>query len=262
MKIQLMWLNLMILVALCGSMGCASLQRVTADVLVPVEEENRLGQQLARELDMELRFHDDVEVQSYVRDLGALILRRVENSPRGINYRFVVIDDPDVVNAFAIPGGHIYVYSGLLRAMDNEAELTAVLSHEIAHVTRRHVAQRLVAAYGAAAVSRMAFGEEPGLVGQLVTAVAGQGFMLRYSRDQERDADEWGLQYQVKANYNPEAFLSFFRKLAGGPALPTFLSSHPSPEDRVEYLSQQIRRIDPRPSRLEAERFQQMKARL
>ena len=255
-------LTTVLMVCLAWTAGCAGVQRVAADVLIPIEEENRLGEELSREIDKELTFHPDAEVLRYVRDLGASILQHVPNSPRGIRYRFVVVDDRDTINAFAIPGGHIYVYSGLLRAMDNEAELAAVLSHEIAHVTRRQVAQRLVAAYGAEAVARMALGEEPGLIAQLVTAVVAQGFMLRYSRDQERDADEWGLQYQVNANYNPEAFLTFFRKLGGSPSPPTFLSTHPSPEDRIEYMRQWIREISPRPTRLEEERFLRIRARL
>lgn len=259
---QMSWLLMVLLVSLVWSTGCAGVQRAAADVLIPVEEENRLGQELSQQIDAELRIHSDEQLQRYVRDLGAQILRHVPNNPRGINYRFVVIDDIETINAFAIPGGHIYVYTGLLRVMDNEAELAAVLSHEIAHVTRRHVAQRLVAAYGAESVSRMALGQEPGLIAQLVTAVVGQGFMLRYSRDQERDADEWGLQYAVAADYNPEAFLTFFRKLRGGPTVPSFLSTHPSPDDRIEYMSQWIRRINPRPTRLEEARFQAVKARL
>lgn len=255
MKIQTMVMFLAT-VSMVFLTGCGTIfQRTAADVLVPVEEENRLGKEVAREIDKELTFHSSTEVQTYVRELATSILRNVPNIPRGIQFRFVVVDDPDTINAFAIPGGGIYIYSGLMRAMDSEAELVAVLSHEIAHVTRRHVAQRLVAAYGADAISRAALGEEPGIVGQLATAVIGQGFMLRYSRDQERDADEWGFDYMVRANYDPQAFVTFFRKLEGAPSPPTFLSSHPPPSERVQNIRQMIQELDRVPTRTEAERF-------
>lgn len=253
----------LLMVTMIWTSGCGTIfGRTAAAVLVPVEEENRLGQQVAQQLDQELTYHPDSQIQRYVRDLGTAILRNVDNVPQGIEFRFVVVDDPDTINAFAIPGGGIYIYSGLMKTMDNEAELAAVLSHEIAHVTRRHIAQRLVAAYGADAVARAALGEEPGIVAQLVTAVVAQGFMLRYSRDQERDADDWGFQYLVRANYNPEAFVTFFRKLQGHPSPPTFLSSHPPPGERAETIAQMIRELDRRPTRTEEERFIQMRNRL
>jgi beta-barrel assembly-enhancing protease len=243
--------------------GCGTVfSRAAADVLVPVEEENRLGREIAREIDAELTFHSDTEVVQYVQNLGQQILRRVDNVPSGIRFYFRVVDDPNTINAFAIPGGGIYIYTGLMRAMDNEAELVAVLSHEIAHVTRRHIAQRLVAAYGAQRISEAALGNDPGLIGSLAATVIGQGFLLRYSRDQERDADEIGFEYMVAANYNPEGFVTFFRKLEGQPTPPTIISSHPPPSERVQYLTEMIRALDQRPTRLEAERFLQIKARL
>ncbi len=250
----------LLLVGLAAALsGCATFSRAAADTLVPVAEENRLGREVAREIDSQLTFHSNEEVQRYVSDLGRQILRHVDNVPAGINFTFQVVDDPTTINAFAIPGGGIYVYTGLMRAMDNEAELVAVLSHEIAHVTRRHIAQRLVAAYGAQRVSNAALGNDPGLIGTLTATVIGQGFLLRYSRDQERDADEIGFGYMVSANYNPEAFITFFRKLEGGPTPPTLISSHPPPAQRIQYLTQMIRELPQRPTRTEAERFQQIK---
>lgn len=244
--------------------GCGTFfGRAAADVLIPVDEEVRLGREVKREIHAGLTFSNDAEVVRYVENLGAQILRHVDNAPRGIEFEFHVVDDAETINAFAIPGGGIYVYTGLMLAMDNEAELVAVLSHEIAHVTRRHIAQRLVAAYGAQAISQAALGQNPGLIGSLASAVIGQGFLLRYSRDQERDADEIGFEYMVSANYNPEAFVTFFRKLErAGPSPPTLISSHPPPSARVEYLTAMIRALPQRPTRLEAERFLQIRSRL
>lgn len=262
MRFHILWLSMMMLLSV-GSVGCGTvLGRAAADVLVPVEEENQLGRELVKEIEAEVRLHPDAEVQRYVRELGENIARGVREVPQGIRFRFVVVDDPNTINAFAIPGGHIYIYSGLIRAADNEAELAAVISHEIAHVTRRHVAQRLVAAYGAETVAQMALGEQPGIIAQLVALVASQGFMLKYSRDQESEADEYGLQYLVQANYDPGGFVTFFQKLEGQPRVPTFLSSHPSPTQRITVLKRAIREMDQRPTRTEEARLQEMKQRL
>lgn len=262
MRFQILWLSMVMMFSL-GSVGCGTVVgRAAADVLVPVEDENQLGEELMKEIESEVTLHSDVEVQRYVRDLGEQIARGVQNVPRGIRFRFAVVDDPNTINAFAIPGGYIYVYSGLIRAADNEAELAAVLSHEIAHVTRRHVAQRLVAAYGAETVAQMALGQEPGIIAQLVTVVASQGFMLKYSRDQESDADEYGLNYLVAAGYDPGGFVTFFQKLEGQPRVPTFLSSHPSPTQRITALKRMIRRLDHRPTRTEEARIREIQQRL
>ncbi len=257
------WLVMLVsLVGLVGTTGCPAFLRPAADVLIPVEEERALGEEIEGELHEELEFSDDEVLRSYVEGLGNDIVRRIDERPRGIRFRFYVVDDPEMINAFAVPGGGIYVYTGLIRAMDNEAELTAVLAHEIAHVTRRHIAQRLVAIYGVDLLSRMALGQEPGTVAQIVNAVVQTGMFLRYSRDQERDADAFGVQYHVAAGYNPEAFITFFRKLEAQPSPPTFLSTHPSPRERIENIRQHIREFDRVPSRLEEERFLQMRNRI
>lgn len=255
----------MVLVLVVTGVGmatsCATVGRGAADALVPIEEEVRLGQEMSRELEEELEFSDDGQLTSYVEMLGEEVLAEA-SYPEGLEFEFHLVDDDEMINAFAIPGGGIYVYTGLIAAMENEAELTAVLGHEIAHVTRRHIAQRLVTLYGLELVSRMALGEEPGLLGQLVTAVAGQGFMLSYSRDQERDADEWGVRYQAAAGWNPEGFITFFEKLDDQPTPPTFLSTHPAPAERIDNIRDHIDNLDRVPTELGQERFERMQDRI
>lgn len=254
---------LSIVLLVVGLLGCAHWFAWAADVLVPVEEENRLGEEFEQQLDEELDFHDDPQLVGYVRDRGEEIVDAAAGDvPEGIEVEFHVVDDDEMVNAFAIPGGGVYVFTGLMEAMDNEAEFTAVLAHEVAHVTQRHIARRLVAAYGAELVSRMALGEEPGLVGQLVTAVARQGFLLSYSRTQEREADEFGVHYHVDAGYDPREFISFFEKLQDQPAPPVFLSTHPPPAERIENIRRHIEEISEVPDRTERQRFQRAKDRI
>ena len=259
------WMMMVVMVLTLGTgvnaMGCATTPgRAAADALVPISDEVAMGRQMADELERELTMHPDPEVQRYVQQLGEQVVRSVPDRPKGLAFRFNVVDDPSQINAFAIPGGGIYVYSGLLRAMENEAELVAVLSHEVAHVTRRHIAQRLVTAYGIDAIAQLALGQNPGLLGQLVGAVAAQGFMLKYSRDHERDADEWGLRYMVRMDYDPHGFVTFFEKLAGdGPQLPEFLLTHPHADDRIDRIEALIDQLPQTPTRDGREAFQAMK---
>lgn len=244
--------------------GCATVAgatEVAAEVLLPPREEVRLGRQMAREVAEELSFHRDDLVQNYVEALGNRIAAKAD-TPSPIRYTFRVVDDADQINAFAMPGGYIYVYSGLIKAADNEAELAAVMAHEIAHVTERHVAERLVAAYGLQAITAAALGEDPGLIEQLVAAVAGQGFLLKYSRDHEREADAVGFEYMVAAGYDPMGFVTFFEKLEGGPRMPDLLSSHPAPDDRIEAARRRIERLRRRPTETNPEGLARVKRRL
>ncbi len=241
--------------------GCSTVGTGAADALVPIEEENRLGREIASELEQELEFSDDRQLAGYVELLGREVL--AETTEReGLEFEFHLVDDDEMINAFAIPGGGIYIYTGLIKAMDNEAELTAVLGHEIAHVTRRHIAQRLVAIYGIEVVSQMALGQEAGLLAQLVTAIVQQGFMLSYSREHERDADRWGVRYQAAAGWNPEGFVTFFQKLEDQPSPPTFLSTHPPPAERIENIRRHIDDLDQVPTELGEERFERMRGRI
>src|SRR5438132_833649 len=122
-------------VALTITTHCATfgIGRMAADLLLPVSEENKLGAQMAAEVKQKL--HPSRELQDYVAKVGAKIAAKAKDAPRGIKFTYKVIDDDKTVNAFALPGGHIYVYTGLLKMAGDEAELAAVLGHETAHVT-------------------------------------------------------------------------------------------------------------------------------
>ncbi len=244
--------------------GCAGTKtgRVAADALVPVSEENSLGRQVAAEVEQELTIHSNSEVQQYIRKLGEQIVSVVNDVPSGIRFTFQVVDDPRTVNAFALPGGYIYVYSGLMAKMNTEAELAAVLSHEIAHVTRRHVAQRLVTLYGVELLSKVALGSEPGVVTGIVATVVEQGFLLRYSREQETDADEVGLRYMIRANYNPYGFVDFFSLMLDQQSPPEFLLTHPLPANRIKLMKSEIQKISNVPTRDNREEFQAIKRQL
>jgi len=233
--------------------GCASVSKTAnkgaatlGEALLPTSEEVKLGNQLAAEVTQDEKVLNNPAVQSYVNKVGQRLVASTGNDRRsGINYTFTVIDDPRQVNAFALPGGHIYVYSGLLQAADSEAELAGVLGHEIGHVTERHAAAALGAQFGLQTVTQLALGQNPGMLSQLAAGIAQQGYMSKHSRDAERQADQAGLRYMMAAGYDPNAMPTFFRKLErlGGSnpnALQAFFASHPAPGERAKTLSKEI----------------------
>lgn len=242
--------------------GCASTPAslAAANVLVPVSEENKLGNQMQGEIEAQSKLHANTDLQNYVKSLGAKVVKAAQRDvPSGIRIQFKVIDDPKTVNAFAIPGGTIYVYTGLLKAASNEAEVVGVLGHEAAHVTRRHVAQQLVTLYGLQTVMDMALGNSPSQMAELVANVAAQGYLLKYSRDHERDADEYGIRYAAGAGYDPHGFANFFKKL-GGAGVPEFLSTHPDPSARASTAETRIDGMNNPPTFTGEEEFKAKKA--
>ncbi|HVZ33911.1 MAG TPA: M48 family metalloprotease [Polyangiaceae bacterium] len=157
-----------------------------------------------------------------------------------VKWQVNVIDDSKTVNAFATPGGFLYVYRGLLDTAQNDAELAGVMAHETGHVVARHAARGLVAAYGLDAVSALASGANPGLLTQLSSTIGAKGLLLVHSRADETEADEYGAGYASQAGYDPHALISFFQRLEQSegqtPRLLVYLSDHPATSDRMEHL--------------------------
>jgi predicted Zn-dependent protease len=238
---------------LCLFAGGAPIASVTrpgteavGKVLLSPEEERRLGDQLAAQVRQKEQVFDNPEMQNYVAQLGQRLVARLPPEQRKFDYRFIVLFEPETVNAFALPGGHIFIYTGLIQAADSEAELASVLAHEVAHVAAGHPSDLLAAQMGASTLQRLALGREPGMLAQLGSTIASQGYLAAYSREAEREADELGLGYLVQAGHAPSAMVCFFEKLArmgrtqGGP-VGAFLASHPAPGQRAETLNALIR---------------------
>ena len=237
----------LVALALLGLGACATVDRgidrgasAAADVLIPPESEAKLGSQLAAQVNQEERISKDSDLQAYVDRVGARVLSVVPKADRhGQTFTFTVIDKPKEVNAFAIPGAHIYVYSGLIAAAANEAELAGVLAHEIGHATARHGAELLVKGMGLQTVMDLALGQNPNQLAALGAQIAGQGYLAQNSQDQEREADTRGLRYLTAAGYDPYALPNFFQKLAkmqgSSPgAIAKFFASHPAPAERAK----------------------------
>ena len=236
--------------------------------LVPPETEIELGRKLSRQIEAEQPVLRDSKIQRWVEEVAAPLVLASHRDRPGIRYRFRVLDDPQQVNAFALPGGFIYLYSGLLLFMENEAEVAGVLAHEIGHVVGRHSANQLAARFGLQLLARMAFGEEPALLAEAAAEFVEAGAMAGFSRDDEREADRYGVSYTIAAGYDPRGLVTFFTRLLeaesgrrrGG--FQKLMSTHPATAERIRDVDKRIARAGDPGGRLEAERFQRMRERL
>ena len=228
-----------------GALGCA-LDPVSGTpklVFVSEQHEVEAGDQAAAEFEAEFGIVRDPGLDAYVDAVGQRLAAQAPS--RSYSYRFRVVDD-EIPNAFALPGGHIYLSRGLLTITNDEAELANVMAHEIAHVALRHHARRQARAIGMGILTLpglLVGGLIPGPLGDMVSApfaVAGMGAMASYSRDQEREADRVGQRFAADAGYDPSAMARFLRtmerdsKLAGKEEQELgFLAAHPATPSRL-----------------------------
>ncbi len=214
--------------------------------LISEAQEIAIGEQSHPEVLAEFGELDDPELQSFLSRQGQELARGSHRPD--LPWTFTVVDSP-VVNAFALPGGYIYLTRQILAHMNSEAEVAGVLGHEIAHVTARHSVTQISRAQlvGLGLGLGSVFSPEFRNWSQLAEIGAGVLF-LKYSRDAERQADELGVEYMFQQGYDPRELSDFFavfefmREESGG-ALPNWLSSHPAPPDRREATLEQARQL-------------------
>ncbi len=185
----------------------------------------------------------DPAMNERVQRIGRRMAAAVGNALPGAAWEFVVFDGGDTINAFALPGGKVGIYTGLIRLVSSDDELAAVIGHEIAHVTARHGAERMsqgiVAAAGGAVLEA---GTGDAKNREVILAAYGLlagGGMLAFSRAHESEADYIGIRYAAKAGYDPRAAISFWEKMAAagsGARMPVFLSTHPTHDRRIADL--------------------------
>lgn len=203
--------------------------------LMTVEQEWQLGSRLAAEAARALPLADDPALAGYVHRLGRPLAGATAFAER--DWHFYVVADTSL-NAFALPGGHVYVHAGLLAAAETPEALAGVLAHEVAHVAARHSTERLVKAYGLELVLGLVLGESAGLVEQLIAQLVGAGTLAKFSRDDEREADRLGLGLLAEAGYDPAGLAAFFETLLQAQrqqpgAVAQFFSTHPVTEARL-----------------------------
>src|SRR5579863_1550827 len=211
-----------------------------------IEKEIALGKQLAQEVERQAKIVSDPVIAEYVNRVGQNLVR---NSDAKVPFTIKVIDGEEV-NAFALPGGFFFVYTGLILKADNEAELAGVMSHEIAHVAARHGTRQATRGEIAnlASIPLIFMGGWAGYgIRQAASVLVPVGF-LKFSRGFESEADMLGLQYMYKAGYDPTAFVDFFEKIETlekrkpGTMAKVF-STHPPTDDRIKAAQKNIQEI-------------------
>jgi len=225
----------------CSSSASTSLPSIPGVAPPPEDEDARISREFRREVKKQLKFVNDPEVERYVDAMGRRILTVV--GPQTFEYRYFVIDEP-VLNAFAVPGGSIYIYAGLLDRVRSSEQLAAVMAHETTHVAKRHMARMsgldpitVLGLLGAVLAARSGAG------GAQAAAVLGQGIavtrQIAYTRQLEMEADTLGLKYMAEAGYDPHAMVSFQKLMLQEQNLnpigdvPPYLLDHPLTQERV-----------------------------
>lgn len=241
---------LVVVSALATSAACTHEQRVkvetvAAKALISDEEERQLGDRVRRELDGKVRLVHDASVDEWFARVVGPVVSEAEKARPGADIRLHVIDDPKTVNAFAIPGGDLYVFSGLLGAARDSSEVAGVLAHECGHIVARHAARQMVDRLGLETVAAIALGENPSKLAEVAATLIANGALLAYSRADETEADEWGARLASQAGYDPRSLVTFLQAMAAhegeAPSWAKFLSDHPLTPDRVAHLREFIR---------------------
>ena len=216
----------------------------TQRVALKPEEEVALGARSAPQMAAQMGgLSANPRARELVQRIGEKLVRESFAAKSPYKFSFHVLADPKTVNAFALPGGPIFVTEGLLRVLGSEAELAGVLGHEIGHVIARHSSERLAKAkltqglIGAATIGTGDY--TTAQLGQLV----GNMINMKYGREDELESDRLGIRIMAEAGYDPGAMIGVMEKLArasGGSRQPEFFSTHPHPENRAEKIREEI----------------------
>lgn len=226
--------HLAVVGCLCGAgvaAGCAP--------QVSTQQEVQIGADYSAQINRQLPMLNDRATLNYVNQIGQQLAAIAD--PRGIRYHFYVVNS-DVVNAFALPGGYVYVNRGLIERADNVSEFAGVLAHEIGHVAERHSIEQLQRAQnanlGLNVLYGVLLGRNPSGVEQAGIQVGGGAVFAGYGRDAEREADAVGVRYMVRAGYNPNGMATFFEELLSlqqrqPSRVAQWFSTHPTTQERV-----------------------------
>ena len=241
--------------------GCASAGSISA------EQEAQLGAQYSAEINQQLPIVQNSAVHSYINQLGRSIANRVD--PR-LNYTFYVVNS-DQVNAFAVPGGYIYVNRGLIERAASMSELAGVLGHEIGHVVERHGLEQMARMQNTSLGVNLAYillGRQPGAVEQVALQGGASGFFASHSRSDENQADEVAVQYMVQSGIDPQGMVTMFQRLideqqSQPSAVAQWFSTHPLTQDRITHVQSLISQLGGTGNlRRDTDSYQQFRSRL
>ncbi|MCX8111769.1 MAG: M48 family metalloprotease [Bacteroidia bacterium] len=236
--------------------------------LFTVEDDLQLGQQVMQEIESNPQKYPILDSAQYAAAYAHLYRMRNTILATGklqyadkFPWRIRIIRDDTTLNAFCAPAGYIYVYTGLIKYLRNEAELIGVLGHEMAHADRRHTTQLLTQAYGLQTLISLISGRDnPGLIAQ----IAANLLLLSFSRGHERDADAHSVIYLCPTEYKADGAAYFFEYItqAGGARPPAFLSTHPDPGERIQNIRQRAQDMGCTGTQTYDARYEQLKASL
>ncbi|MFL6209642.1 MAG: M48 family metalloprotease [Pyrinomonadaceae bacterium] len=262
----------------CGGLGGGGSQPTTGAQPAPhfkpgfnlftPEQDVEVGRQSAQQVAQQVPLLNDGAVVNYVRNLGAKLAAKAPGFK--FPYQFNVVATKDI-NAFALPGGFVFINAGAIAAAKNEGELAGVMAHEITHVALRHGTNQASKAYiaqkGLGAISKI-FGGRDSDLGQVVGSIGGLGanvVFLRFGRTAESQADLEGARIMADAGYDPRDMANFFKSLEqqGGPRVPEFLSDHPDPGNRIASINAELPSLNVSKNPVhDTPAFDQVKARL
>jgi predicted Zn-dependent protease len=234
--------------------------------LISVKEEIELGREAQRQIKAKVPQLSDATVVSYVQSLG----RRLTPHAGGPRYPYsMFVANYREINAFALPGGPVWINRGTIAAAQNEAQVVSVLAHEIAHISQRHAADQLtknLVANGLLGLLGAMLGNDGGArTAQIAAQALAGGYMLKFSRDDEREADRVGARIMRQAGWDPREMIGFMellrRQQGRDPSsVEVFVSSHPGPAERAQLLRSEIRGAPG--GRKDSDRFREVRARL
>jgi predicted Zn-dependent protease len=230
------------------SLQCSAQKRLRDFNLFTIEDDKAIGMQVSQEIERSpakfpmLPEKGNEEAYKYLRGLMNKLLQsgKVAHA-KDFAWQVKIIKDDKTLNAFAVPGGYLYVYTGLIKFLDSEDQLAGVMGHEIAHAALRHSTKQMTKLYGLDAVRQLVTGRKDAkMVEQMALSLAS----LKFSRKHEAEADEHSVHYLCGSNLNAAGAAGFFKKIKGKEGTPpAFLSTHPDPGNRVkaiEYKAQEL----------------------
>lgn len=209
-----------------------------------IDDDKKMGKELYDEIMTSGEFKvldrsTNAQLYAYIEGIKERILKSGKVAHEDdFEWTLTIIDDDETINAFCAPGGYIFVYTGILKFLDNEAELAGVMAHEIGHADRRHGTRQLTKSIGIDIVLSFLFGENNSQVARQITS----GLLnLRYSRKYEREADKCSVKYLCPTDYNASGAAGFFEKIleTKGDQSLELLSTHPDPKERIENFKSQ-----------------------
>jgi len=256
--------SLSVVAALLFLASCRSGGGIGGGSSVSLDEEWQLGNQMAAQVAQQVHIVNDPQADAYLRKIGEQLHAQTPNNIATRPFEFEIVDDP-AVNAFSIPGGHVYVNSGLIGTAAKADELAAVLAHEISHITARHVIKEAEKQQQISVLSSILLGQNAGALQTLVGQVLAGGAMARFSRADEKEADDLGLDLTTKAGFDPHGMLDFFQRLlalqkGGSNAAARFFADHPGTQDRIDDINGKISKMSKTSGIVDEPDFQAIRA--